>query len=221
MVIMFIPLKIFLLLSDSTGGSKKFGLISDIFGQAGVTVFLLSLTAALYVFNIAVQTYQARLLNRQREKIDKGEYFHDGRVYSSTFVKRSYKIYFKFCADVIMIGVSVLVFGILSYEYLYIFVLILCFFLLGTNYLVMTPNKYGFLSSIKIDQSQAMNISGSLLYLSLFFSVFYVFIAYDISVTHAIFLLLMSRLSNASVRGFLVGANQIFELRNKHSRGSS
>ncbi|WP_139124417.1 hypothetical protein [Enterovibrio norvegicus] len=216
---MFIPLKIFLLLSDSAS-TKSFSPISDVFGQSGVTAFLLSLTAILYLFNIAVQTYQARLLNRQREKIDKCEYFSGGRVYSSSFVKRSYKIYFKFSADVIMIAVSMLMFGALSLEYLYIFVLILFLFLLGTNYLVMTPNKFGFLNSLKIDQSQAMNISGSLLYLSLFFSVFYVFMVYNISVTYAILLLLMSRLSNASVRGFLVGANQVFELRNKHSRVS-
>lgn len=196
MLVMFLPLKIFLVLS----GTTQVGFLKDVevkLGTNGYVVLVLSLTAFLYITNTLIQVYYSRLLNEEKLKFVKNDKAPDADVkrYKSFFY-----YYVDFLSGLVLVFISLVLFSFLSIHYFLLFSMFFLAYYFFVQYFLFTDNKYKFLDRVKISVKQAVDVSSGIFFLFVFFLVFSVYIEFGLSVVSALLLLLLSRLANSAIK---------------------
>ena len=208
MAVMFLPIKVFLLLSTSSP-IESLPFFDSSLERNNFILLLLSLTAVLYLINIILQIYSARVLNKQRAQINLPEYVYGPHTFTKKMILTLYKPCYLTVAAFIMIFISTAVFFFLSLEFALAYIFVFIFYLLFVEYFIFTDNRFKLLTRLNIDQNQSLTILSSLLYLVLFFSIFYIFTVFSLPAHNGILMLLLARLANTSVKDFILNQHKL------------
>lgn len=205
MLVMFLPLKIFLVLS----GTSEVGLLKEVevkLGTGKYVILVLFITASLYVFNMLLQLYYARVVNVEKLKIKKSHQYLDRDI---KVLRRIFSPCVEMFGSLMMLSISLIIFFLLSYQYLGLFSLGCLIYYAFVQYFLFTNNKFRFLDRANIDIRQAIEITSGVFFLFVFFLVFFVYIKYNISVVSALLLLLLSRLNNNAIKVILFSISKV------------
>ena len=208
MVVMFLPLKAFLILS----GVSQIGYlhyVEDILGKKLYIISIVLITIGLYIINVFLQVYSGRLLNKQSTKFDKSFYDFEKFQLNKKFFISSHILLINFLSDCLLVFICALIFFFLSIPYACIFLFLLLVYIIVIKYMVFIDNKFSFLQKINLDESQILAISNGVFYLAIFIALFFVFIYIGLHVYSAILILLLSRLSNGSIKSIMIYLNKI------------
>ncbi|MEZ9645212.1 hypothetical protein AB4307_04055 [Vibrio sp. 10N.261.52.C2] len=208
---MFIPIKIFLLLASDFNVPELLG--ESVTKNQYITL-LITATAVLYIFNTSIQVYFSRLQNEQIKKLESEDLEINNT--DRRIIKKNLKPTYRYLADIMTILVSLLVFTLISPYYAIVFVSTVLLYAVFIEYVAFTDNKFDFLESIRIDSTQVIDVSSSLLYLFLLVSLFLVYSINPIPTHSAILLLFGSRLVNASIRSWLLDNQKLSESYKKY-----
>ncbi|MEZ9145874.1 hypothetical protein AB4138_15840 [Vibrio sp. 10N.286.52.C3] len=208
---MFIPIKIFLLLASDFNVPT---LLDGSVTKNQYITLLITATAILYVFNTSIQVYFSRLQNEQIKKLESEELEINNT--DRRIIQKNLKPTYRYLADIMTILVSLFVFTLISPYYAIVFVSTVLLYAIFVEYVAFTDNKFDLLESIKIDSTQVIDVSSSLLYLFLLVSLFLVYSINPIPTHSAILLLFGSRLVNASIRNWLLNSQKLFESHKKY-----
>ncbi|WP_434566501.1 hypothetical protein QFW85_03910 [Vibrio chagasii] len=177
-------------------------------------VLLITATAFLYVFNTFIQVYFSRVQNEQIIALESKNLEINNT--ERKIIQKSLKPTYRYLADIMTISVSLFAFTLISPYYAIVFASIVLLYAISIEYIAFTDNKFNFLGSIKIDSTQVVDVSSSLLYLFLLVSLFLVYSISPIPTHSAILLLFGSRLVNASIRNWLLNSQKLFEIHTKY-----
>ncbi|MEZ9909370.1 hypothetical protein AB4371_13025 [Vibrio sp. 10N.261.51.A3] len=205
MLVMFLPLKIFLLIS----GTSQVGMFKEIEEQLGTNAYIaliLFVTSLLYILNLVIQIYYSRAFNLEKLKLQGTKDF-DGM--SIKFIRKLYTPYIDVLSSLVMLCISFLVFMSLSYEYAFLFFLGFVIYYFIVQYFLFTDSKYKLKEKMKVTIPQALNIFSGVFFLFTFFLVFFVFMKFDLPVMSALLLLLLSRLTNNSIKAMFSSLSKI------------
>lgn len=97
----------------------------------------------------------------------------------------------------------------LSYEYAFLFFLGFVVYYFIVQYFLFTDSKYKLKEKMKVTIPQALNIFSGVFFLFTFFLVFFVFMKFDLPVMSALLLLLLSRLTNNSIKAMFSSLSKI------------
>ncbi|AMG29809.1 hypothetical protein AL542_04980 [Grimontia hollisae] len=214
MLVMFLPIKVFLLMSGVSQISK----FTDLRGEYGSELFvtgLVFLISSVYLVNILVQLYTSRLEKTSQKKLVDETYRTKYGEYGNGFVCYSFRVFSGIIGDIIMFSISTLLFFFVSPTFCFIFLLSQISYLFIVKYFVYTNNKFRFLDRMHLEKGQANNIISSSFFIFLFGGIVFSFHATELSVGWAILLLLLSRIANNSTKGML---NKIQAIKKKLKR---
>lgn len=102
MLVMFLPLKIFLLIS----GTSQVGMFKEIEEQLGTNAYIsliLFVTSLLYILNLVIQIYYSRAFNLEKLKLQGTKDF-DGM--SIKFIRKLYTPYIDVLSSLVMLCIS-------------------------------------------------------------------------------------------------------------------
>lgn len=208
MVVMFLPLKAFMIMA----GVSQIGVLHSVeetLGKNGYIILIIAITSSLYLVNVILNFYSGRLLNKQSNKFENDEYSVGNYLLKKKFFLVSHVVLINFLSDCLLVSISFLIFLYLSKEYASVFFILLLIYFVVIKYVVFIDNKFKFLERMNLDESQVLTISNSIFYLSIFISLFFVFIYFGLHVHSAILILLLTRLSNGSIKSIMLNMNKI------------
>ena len=208
MLVMFLPLKVFLLISTPIHMGALLNIEEGI-GRNGYIILLLLLTTFLYLINILLHLQYGRLLNKQEEKLLQDKYTYNGKKFFIDDILELYRPCYLAISGFLMIAMSLFVFFFLSIQFAFVFLFTFYFYLVFVEYFVFTNNKFKLLSRLNLNSNQLLTILSSLLYLVLFFSIFIIFNYEQIHVSSAILILLLSRVANTSIKSFIINQHKL------------
>lgn len=199
MVVMFIPIKLLFLLS----GAKNIAFLSDIEISIGRDLYigiLVFIVIVLYVIDMFMKIYKGKLTNLQKERVDKESYLLDGKAIQKKIITRTYNPYCQVLSDIILIVTSIGVFLVVSPTYALYFVIVVFLYVAFIEYLVFSPHQTRLLKKLSLNNNQFIHVCNGILYLIFFIGIVIVLLTQSIHILLAIFMMLVSRITNASLR---------------------
>lgn len=213
MVVMFLPIKVFLVLSSG----KSIAILSftePYLGKYHSEIVLLLLTVLLYVFNVAINIYSSRLVNKQKSKpILKSYTLHELSVdMPKKSIIACLKHVYNWLSGAMLIIVSIILFFIGSWHFALLFSCLLLLYVAFVEYFFFTNNKYKFLDKIKLTPDQVLHVSTAVFYLMTFFLIFYSYLQFGMQVHFAILMLFLVRLTNGCLKTYFMSSFSVSEL---------
>lgn len=213
MVVMFLPIKVFLVLSSG----QPIGFLSFTEPYLGVyhsEIILLSLTVLLYIFNLIINIYSSRLVNKQENKISRKSYnisCLNVELTKKNMVRCLSHVY-NWLSGAMLISVAIALFFIGSWHFSLFFSSLLLLYTAFVEYFFFTENKFSFLDKVKLTRSQVLQISTAIFYLISFFLIFYTYLQFGIQIHFAILMLFLVRLTNGCLKTYFMASFSVGEL---------
>lgn len=214
MLVMFLPIKVFLLLSG-TSHIKLLSYFQNTFGDTAYFVLLVTVTLAVYFSNIFLQLYISRTEKYNQLGLKSDEYSTSYGKYGREFVKYAFKAYSGLIGDLFMIFMSLIIFLFVSPVFAMSFLLTQILYLVIAKYFIFTENKYDILARLHLDVTQANNLLSGTFFLLIFALLFVSYSFSSMSLGGAILALLLSRIANNSMKSLL---NRIQSIKKKLNR---
>lgn len=202
MLVMFLPIKVFLLLSG-TSHIKILTNFQKSYGNNAYFSLLVLVTLLVYSLNVFLQLYISRTEKYNQNSLKHDEYHTSYGRYGKEFVKYAFKMYSGLVGDIIMVFMSVILFLFISPIFAVFFVLSQFIYLIIAKYFIFTDNKYDLLTRLHLDVSQANTLLSGTFFLIIFALLFVSFSISKMSVGGAILALLLSRIANNSMKSIL------------------
>ncbi|MGF1889744.1 hypothetical protein L4D13_27020 [Photobacterium profundum] len=199
MVVMFIPIKLLFLLS----GAKNISFLTDIEESIGRELYigiLVCIVIVLYILDMFMKIYKGKLTNFQKEIVNKDSYLLDGKPIQKKIITRTYNPYCQVLSDVLLIVTSIGVFLVVSPTYALYFVTVILLYVAFIEYLVFSPHQTRLLKKLSLDNNQFIHVCNGILYLIFFIGIVIVLLTQSIHILLAIFMMLVSRITNTSLR---------------------
>ncbi|WBA07877.1 hypothetical protein [Salinivibrio kushneri] len=214
MLVMFLPIKVFLLLSGASH-LKILTKFQEDYGNAAYFSFLISFTLLVYLFNIFLQLYISRTEKLNKNSLDSDWYRTKYGKYGKEFVKYAFKTYSGLIGDIMLVCMSIVLFVFISPIFSLFFILSQITYLIIAKYFIFTDNKYDFLGRLHLDVNQANTLLSGTFFLVIFSSLLVSYNISSMSAGGAILVLLLSRIANNAMKSIL---NKIYAIKKKLKR---
>jgi hypothetical protein len=201
MVVMFLPLKVLFLLS----GSKNISFLYDIETKIGRNAYIGSMIAILsilYILNIILQIYKAKLVNRQPTRISKQNYTFGNIVKPYKVVCSTYAPFCQILADMLLVCFVATILFLINFYYALFFVLVVIMHSIVIEQWAFSNHQTNFMLKLKIDSKQFIYITSILLYLIFFIGIVAVVLNTNMGLIAAVLMLVLARLGNSALKSF-------------------
>ena len=198
---MFMPLKMLFVLS----GSKNIAVLHEMETSLGRDVYIggmLVIISILYFFNVVVSIYQIKLVNSQKSKIEKKDYYFRNEVKSNIVISQSYPLFCQILADFLLIGaVLIVLFFVNIYYALYYFTVVMIYTIIVEQW-AFSAHQSRLMRKLGVDSKQFIKITGIFIFFLSFLGILAIVLNLHVDVIIAVLMLILVRLANNALKSF-------------------
>ncbi|EPA5447429.1 TPA: hypothetical protein KD862_002834 [Vibrio cholerae] len=202
MLMMFIPIKVFILISSDT---VLFSNLYDMksLGYDLTLTILFCFLFFVFIASIGSQFFFSKATSDEIKKI-RGvkEFFYDGKVYSRIFISRNYIPVINFLSDLFIILISFAIYAFCSIEFAIFQAIFVMVLYMVYDYVLFTNNRLKILSKISLTPIEFVAFSSQLVLLVGFMFVFIIYLQGNINVSSGVLILMVTRMLSGSMRGY-------------------
>ncbi|WP_220182311.1 hypothetical protein [Grimontia hollisae] len=222
MLMMFIPIKIFILIStDSVIFSNLYD--KDKLEYDLSLIILFSILILVFLVSVGSQYYLPRATSSQMKKL-RGivEKKYNDSVYSRLFISKSYIPMVNFISDLVIILISFLIYAFCSIEFTLLQMVFIISLYMLYDYILFTNNRLNILSRLSMTSTEFVAFSSNSILLVGFLLVFTVYSYGHIDVNSGVLILMVTRMLSGSLRGYAYSTIKIdSNLRNLNTSNNS
>ncbi|MFM2629153.1 hypothetical protein AAFX20_17130 [Vibrio chagasii] len=201
MIVMFMPLKMLFVLS----GAKNISILHEMETSLGREVYIggmLVIISILYFFSVVVSIYQIKLVNSQKAKLNKKNYYFKSEVKPKSTIAQTYPLFCQIVADFILIGVVLAVLLYVNFYYALYYLFVVIAYGVIVEQWAFSTHQSKFMSKLGIDSKQFIKISGVFVFFLSFIGILAVVLNMNIAVIIAVLMLILVRLANSALKSF-------------------
>jgi len=201
MMVMFIPLKMLFVLS----GSINIPFFQDIENDIGRDVYIgamIAIITILYILNVVLQIYKAKLVKRQIVMIEEKKYEFRGIEKSHKVISDTYASFCQVLGDILLILLVTTILFLLNVDYAIFYLYVILGYTLIIEQWAFPAHQTNLMKKLNIDSKVFIQVTGILLYLILFLGIVAVVLNTDIVIIVAILMLILVRLGNGALKSF-------------------
>ncbi|WP_439437661.1 hypothetical protein [Salinivibrio costicola] len=202
MAVMFMPLKLLFVLTG-TKNIEILAQLEEFIGRNKYIALVLGILFILYMVNVFLQIYRAKLINKQKYSIENRKYYFGDRPVTVAEIRRTYASFCQVIADMAVILMVCAVLFIADQLLALYYIAVFGVFSLIYEQWVFSKHETKLMKKLDIEKKSFIQAVSMVMFLVIFLGLVLVVISTGMSAIKAILLLLLMRLANGAFKSYL------------------